>query len=257
MRIHPRARRQIIASLVLLAGLAGTSPAFAYRPFDGTDAAVVDPGEIEIEFQPAGRLREGTERSLIAPATVINYGFAKNWELVLEGQLTTPLSSPGPTVLTNAAVLLKHVLIPGSLQNQSGPSIATEFGILAPDSSGASGTGASWAGIVSQRWEWGAVHFNVQTTLTRDHHADLFVGAIIEGPASWKIRPVAEIFYEDAIGKAQTVSGLLGFIWQVNDKLSFDLGVREARTSGHSVNELRAGLTVGFSPAPRLSTPHQ
>jgi hypothetical protein len=30
-----------------------SSPAFAYRPFDGTDAAVADLGEFEVEFQPA------------------------------------------------------------------------------------------------------------------------------------------------------------------------------------------------------------
>jgi hypothetical protein len=28
--------------------------ALAYRPFDGTDAAVADPGEMEVELQPAG-----------------------------------------------------------------------------------------------------------------------------------------------------------------------------------------------------------
>ena len=32
--------------------------AFAYRPFDGTDAAVAEPGEMEIEFQPAGLFRQ-------------------------------------------------------------------------------------------------------------------------------------------------------------------------------------------------------
>jgi len=54
--------------------------------------------------------------------------------------------------------------------------------VLLPDSTGDSGIGASWAGIVSQRWDWGTVHFNVETLLTRDHHADVFVGTIIEGP---------------------------------------------------------------------------
>jgi hypothetical protein len=33
--------------------LGWTSEARAYRPFDGTDAAVADPGEVEIELQPA------------------------------------------------------------------------------------------------------------------------------------------------------------------------------------------------------------
>jgi hypothetical protein len=35
-------------------------------------------------------------------------------------------------------------------------------------------------------------------------------------------------------------------IWQVNDKLSFDVGFRHAITNGLNVNEIRAGLTVGF-----------
>ena len=35
------------------------SPAQAYRPFDGTDAAVADVGEVEIELQPVGKLTAG------------------------------------------------------------------------------------------------------------------------------------------------------------------------------------------------------
>jgi hypothetical protein len=48
-----------------------------YRPFDGTDAAVAAPGELEIELQPAGRLREGGTTTLVAPATVFNYGLSE------------------------------------------------------------------------------------------------------------------------------------------------------------------------------------
>ena len=40
---------------------AGAPPAFAYRPFDGTDAAVTEPGKAEVELQPAGRLQEGSQ----------------------------------------------------------------------------------------------------------------------------------------------------------------------------------------------------
>jgi len=233
------------AGIVGLATVLCAGPASAYRPFDGTDAAVADVGELEIELQPAGLLKEGSERFLLAPVTVVNVGFVKDWELVLQGQLTTPLSSPEPTSFTDGAVLLKHVLRPGVLQDQTGPSIATEFGMLLPDTTGPSGIGASWAAIVSQRWDWGTVHFNVQTELTRDHHADVFVSTIIEGPYTWKVRPVAEVFYENEFGQFQTLSGLVGLIWQVNDKLSFDVAVREARTNGHAVSELRAGLTFG------------
>jgi hypothetical protein len=221
-------------------------PARAYRPFDGTDAAVAAKGEMEIELQPAGRLRDESGTSLIAPATVINYGLTEDWEAVLEGIGQTPLSPPGPTNLTGAGAFLKHVLVPGSLQDKTGPSIATEFGVLLPDSTGDSGVGASLAGIVSQRWDWGTIHLNAEAALTRDHHADVFLGAILEGPSKWTVRPVAEIFYENEFGKMETFSGLVGLIYRVRDDLSFDVAIRHALTNGHPVNEIRAGLTFGF-----------
>jgi hypothetical protein len=74
--------------------LVWSSDAFAYRPFDGTDAAVADPGEVEIELQPAGVLWNGGQKALIAPATVFNYGLIENWEAVLEGQVQTRFRRP-------------------------------------------------------------------------------------------------------------------------------------------------------------------
>jgi hypothetical protein len=198
-------------------------------------------------LQPAGRLRDETGTSLIAPATVFNYGVSEGWEAVLEGLGQTPLSSSGPTSLMAAGAFLKHVLQRGSLQDKTGPSIATEFGVLLPDSMGNSGVGASLAGIVSQRWDWGTIHLNVETGLTRDHHADLFLGGIIEGPSSWTIRPVAEFFYEKEFGQAETVSALIGAIWHVRDDLSFDVGLRHALRNGRPIDEVRAGLTFSFS----------
>lgn len=236
----------VSGSVVALCFMVWPDPASAYRPFDGTDAAVAAPGELEIEFQPAGRLRESGTTTLIAPATVVNYGLSEGWEAVFEGQGQTPLSPSGPTSLTAAGAFLKHVLQPGSLQDKTGPSIATEFGMLLPDSTGSSGVGASLAGIVSQRWDWGTVHLNAETALTREHRADVFVGGIVEGPSKWLVRPVAEFFYEKEFGQSETISGLIGLIWRVRDNLSFDVGLRHALTNGHSVNEIRAGLTFGF-----------
>ena len=238
-----------LGPIIALCLTASSGPAWAYRPFDGTDAAVAAPGELEIELQPAGRLREGGSTTLVAPATVINYGLSEGWEAVLEGQGQTPLSPSGPTSLTSAGAFLKHVIQPGSLQDQIGPSVATEFGMLLPDSTGRSGIGASLAGIVSQRWDWGTIHLNAATALTRDHHADVFLGGIIEGPPKWSIRPVAEFFYEREFGQSETISGLVGLIWRVRDNLSFDVGLRHALTNGHPVNEVRAGLTFGFPMA--------
>jgi hypothetical protein len=235
-----------ILCLSIATMIAMTMPAAAYRPFDGTDAAVTDVGKMEIELQPAGAQHDEAGTTLIAPATRFNFGFQEGWEAVLEGQLETPLSPTGPSSLTAAGMFLKNVIRPGSLQDKTGASIATEYGVLLPDSIGSSGFGASWAAIVSERWEWGAVHLNLQTELTREHHGDIFLGAILEGPSKWTVRPVAEFFYEREFGQFETLSALVGLIWQVNDDLSFDLAVRHAITNARPVNELRAGLTVGF-----------
>jgi hypothetical protein len=234
----------------------GLETASAYRPFDGTDAAVAEKDKVEIELQPAGILKDASGKTLIAPAARFNYGFMENWEAVLEGQFENPLSPSGPASLRAAGAFLKGVLREGSLQNKTGPSVATEFGVLLPDSQGSSQFGASLAGIVSQRWDWGAIHLNGVAELTREQHADLFAGVIIEGPSKWTVRPVAEVFYEKEFGKSETVSGLVGLIWQVREDLSFDVGLRHALTNGHPVNELRAGMTVGFSLA-SLHSPHR
>src|SRR5712672_1029768 len=224
-------------SVIALCLIAWSGPAWAYRPFDGTDAAVAAPGELEIELQPAGRLREGPTTTLVAPATVFNFGLSEGWEAVFEGQGQTPLSPQGPTSWTAAGAFLKHVVLPGSLQDKNGPSVATEFGVLLPDSTSNSGVGASLAGIVSQRWDWGTVHLNGEMALTREHHGDVFVGGIIEGPSKWAVRLVAEFFYEKEFGQSETVSALIGLIWRVRDNLSFDVALRHAITNGHHVNE--------------------
>ncbi len=222
---------------------------FAYRPFDSTDAAVVDVGEIEIEFGPAGFRRSDTERTAIAPAYVLNYGFAKNWELVVEGRGEHPLPPAEDTRsrLVANALFLKGVLQEGVLQDKAGPSVATEFGILLPGINDERGVGASWLGIVSQRWSWGTIHFDAGAALTREHRADLFVGTIIEGPYDWTVRPVAEVVYEREFNTKETFAVLGGAIWRVRDNLSFDAGLREAWVNRHPETELRAGLTFAFS----------
>jgi hypothetical protein len=208
---------------------------------------VADLGELETEFQPAGALWEGSQTTLIAPDLVFNFGFQENWEATLEGRLETPVSPAEPPRITDVALLLKGVLRPGSLQDKQGPSIATEFGLLLPDGSGESGVGASLAGIASERWDWGTIHLNIKAEVTPEQHADLFVSTIIEGPFKWKVRPVAEVFYEDNFGEAQTFSGLAGAICQVRDNLSFDAAFRRAFTDGRPVSEIRAGVTFGFN----------
>jgi hypothetical protein len=224
------------------------APAQAYRPFDGTDAAVAETGEMEIELGPVEALRDGVERVLFAPDLKINYGFMPGWEASLEGKVSHGLTTGIPGVgLVEGEALLKGVLREGSLQEKSGPSIAAEFGALLPGINDEHGTGAILTGIASQRWSWGTVHFNAQIALTRERqHADYFFDTIIEGPHDWAVRPVAELFYERDVGLFRARSALIGAIWQVQDNIAVDFGLRGARVNDHSAGELRAGVTFAF-----------
>jgi hypothetical protein len=190
--------RTVLFMVVSTSMVAWSGISFAYRPFDSTDAAVADVGQLEIELGPVGFRRANDAGTIVAPAYVINYGFAKNWEVVLEGRAEHPLAptSDLQSVLVGDALFLKGVLREGALQEKSGPSVATEFGALMPGFGDEQGWGASWLGIVSQRSSEGTIHFNLGAALTREHRGDLFVGTIFEGPYDWKVRPVAEVVYE-------------------------------------------------------------
>ena len=243
-----RLRRVSLASswTITLAICLGVDPAAAYRPFDGTDAAVAGLNEFETELEPVGWLRTGAQSSLVAPNVVFNYGFADRWEAVLQTEMLTPLAGGGEANLQTTAAFLKYVIRPGVLQGQSGVSIATEFGPLLPGVNADPGTGFSWAGIVSQRWDWGTAHFNVETNLTRDHQAEAFLDVILEGPWTWTVRPVFETFYDKVWTETETRSVLVGAIWQVDHDLALDAAFRYATVNGRAVNEIRAGLTFAF-----------
>ena len=237
-----------VAAFATAAALTSWSgEADAYRPFDGTDAAVAETGEIEIELGPLEYLRAGAERSLLAPDLRVNYGFIPGWEASIEGKLTHDLTAGIPgTSLIESDALLKGVLCEGTLQEKPGPSIATEFGVLLPGINDQHGTGAVLNGIVSQRWNWGTVHLNTQFELTRQQHVDYFLDSIIEGPHDWPVRPVAEFFYESDASVFRTGSALIGAIWQVQDNIAVDFGLRGARVNGQTAGEIRAGVTFAF-----------
>jgi hypothetical protein len=233
----------LVAALALCLG---AQPASAYRPFDGTDAAVAGVNETEIELQPFGYQRTGSQSTAIAPFVIYNYGFADRWEMVLQTEMLSPITGGGQPSIAATGAFLKYVIVPGVLQDKPGVSIATEFGPLLPGLNADPGVGFSWAGIVSQRWDWGTAHFNVEANLTRDHQAEAFVGVILEGPSTWKVRPVFETFYDKVWNETESRSVLLGAIWQVDHDLSLDAAYRYGIVNGHAVNEIRAGVTFAF-----------
>lgn len=240
---------RIVLSGCLLCLPIWTPDAFAYRPFDSTDAGVAGPGEFELEFGPVGYLREGRERSLIAPAVVANFGISGDREIVLEGKLKTlqgDLSEGSRTSLVDTALSLKQVHRRGSLQDGIGLSVASECGILLPTVHGEPGAGASCAGIISQRWPAATIHINAALARTRDNTWNRFVGGIVEGPYDWPIRPVFEVFREQDTSGARTNSALIGAIWRARKNLSLDLGLRTAQSNDQNIFELRVGFTVAF-----------
>ncbi|MGO8995954.1 MAG: hypothetical protein ACLQVI_21785, partial [Polyangiaceae bacterium] len=106
--------------------------------------------------------------------------------------------------------------------------------------------GASLDVITSYQWSWGALHWNEWFEYTRDHHAYLFSGVILEGPHEWLVRPVSELYVEKEFNGNLSESALLGAIWEVRDWFQVDLGVRRARTGSDDVTEVRFGFTCSI-----------
>lgn len=226
------------------AALAWPAIARAYRPFDETDADVTPPDELEVELGPVAYLRE-PPRHLLAPSLVVNYGLAPRWEINVEARgllyVGSGLVLPRDRLL-DTGVNVKTVLRRGALQGASGPSIATEVGLLVPSLRGEPRFGVSGALIASERWRPLAVHVNLLAALDRDGELDTQVGAIVEGP-EWRVRPVAEVFVERELPSTRTRSALLGAIWQVDGRLSIDLAGRVARENDTTIEEVRLGAT--------------
>ncbi|MGA7120957.1 MAG: hypothetical protein WBY94_12715 [Polyangiaceae bacterium] len=218
----------------------------AYRPFDGTDADVTARGEFELELGPAHFYALGGNRYLIAPATVLNLGIAKNMELVVDFQQFVglqPVWNESRVRLLDTDVLLKWVLRPGILQGETGPSIALESGPLLPEIGAETGFGAQANFIFSYRWPAGSVHMNELGAYARSGNLDLFSSVILEGPIDWAVRPVSEAFVEHEFGEGSTYSVLVGAIWSVRDSLALDVGFRGALVDGTRAEEVRLGFT--------------
>jgi len=213
----------------------------AYRPFDSTDAAVADQGAFEVELSPLSYRHDDDGTAWIAPSARFNYGFAEDWEAVLEGQAEH--FSNMRSRVTEAQLDIKGLLREGSLQEKEGWSLGTEASVLLPGLNTEDGAGFELTGIASRRWDWGTIHLNVATELSRDQRLGMFLGGIIEGPDDWPVRPVAEVNYQREFSTHEETSVLVGAIWKVRDHLAFDLGVRHAWVDRRADEQVRAGVT--------------
>ena len=232
--------RKFIAPLMGLA-LSWPGEALAYRPFDSTDAAVADKGVWEVELEPLGWQHNDAGVGWVAPAAIVNYGFAENWEMVLEGRNT--VFARGGAEFSDAAASLKTVFREGSLQEKEGVSLGSEFSVLLPGIRADDGAGLEWVLLASDRKSWGAWHVNIGPELTRDGRGAMVMGGILEGPHDWVVRPVAELRYEKTFGGEELFAQLIGLIFPVREGLALDIAYRHAREGGRPDEQIRAGLT--------------
>jgi len=248
MRSHRGPRLALLAAPVV-ASLTLATSARAYRPFDGTDADVAPQGDFELELGPVHWYSQGPAHYLIAPATVLNLGFAPGCEIVADLQNFVALDGlPGQASdrLLDTDVFLKMVLVRGSMQGAGpGPSFALELGPLLPNVHGVDGLGASLNAIVTQRWKDITIHVDDWAELTRgDLHLDWFTGMILEGPFEARVRPVGELFVEhEFVANVTTWSALAGGIWHAGEELDLDMGLRIARVGDERAAEVRLGFT--------------
>ena len=210
-----------------------------YRP-KVVDAADTQDAELVIMIDDA---------VLPPDAIVLNAGICPRLELVVEGRGLAPLD-PGASErryqIVDTGLTAKGLLRRGSLQGESGPSVAVEAGVLLPTLHDEGGVGGEAIGIVSQRFRHLTAHLNGEVAYTRSETWELGLGLILEGPAWRGVRPVVEATVAREVGEANLASGLAGVIWEARPGLSFDLAFRYARDDGTDTREVRAGLTWTF-----------
>jgi len=219
--------------------------AWAYRPFVSTDAAVAEPKEVEIEVGYFNLDRNRHENTISTPHTVLNYGVAKNVELV--GEFT--LQESPDVELTDLSLSVKAVLREGALQEKPGVSVAVEVGPLLPSTlPHEHRVGFEAIGIVSGKLAPVTVHVNGGGGLDRTGELFGVWGVIGELPVHPKLRLVAEVNGQSTQGAPPNNSALLGVIWQPTAKnLFLDVGIRHGISRAAPDWQFTLGLTYGFS----------
>ena len=242
-------------ALLVLAVAAGPGRAFAYRPFVSTDAAVAEPGEVEIEFGYIGfRQRQGNGTAIVAPTIIANLGLLRDLELVAETKAIHDLSSGDErSHAEDTEVSVKWVAHEGVLQDRGpAPSVAVELSLLAPTAPDERHVGGELTGIASGTVLGWTYHLNGGAKLDPvDSQPGVIWGIIVERPLRGGLRAVAEVNGEAVRGEPPDDSALLGAILDVPvgvplHGLSFDVGVRRGISSAAPDWGGTAGFTIAF-----------
>lgn len=245
---HPyRRRRRFGVSGVFALGvlLAAPGTSRAMRPFDGTDAAVPEEGEFELELGPSYGVAARSQQWTM-PGAGFNFGIASDWELSVDVRDVGGIDRAGTEAATSfeSELHLKSIVRRGCLQGRTGPSIAAEFGTFIPgeDASRASAGGVSL--IVSEELDLLTLHLNLEVARDSTATSTVTSSLIISGPDALRLRPVAELSTQHELGRSNTYGALAGAILQATDVASFDAAFRGTLTDGGEAGaEVRLGLT--------------
>ncbi len=239
--------RTILISILTIF-IAGISDVYAYRPFESTDAAVVEKGETEIEIGVYSFTDDKGLDEITIPSLVYNYGLSDTWQFVAEFDIQIYKEGDDDNrELKDPAIFLKNVFKEGFLQDKEGSSIAAEFGVLLPSTvNGEHTTGLEAIGIYSGKISDFVYHLNFGGELDRkDFKLNGIWGAILEYPFDGKFRVVGEINGTFQRRGLPSNSGLIGFIWELGD-FNLDFGVRRGFSSTASDWGLTTGITFSF-----------
>jgi len=246
-----------VVSLLAL-GVSAIAPATAdaYRPFVSTDAAVADPGDVDVEFGYVGFRRKGNRTTLVAPAVIGNLGLVRDLELVGEFKLLSDLAhdrAEDRTRFEDTAISVKWVAREGALQERgNAPSLAVELSLLVPTRRGEHRPGGELVGIASGTALGWTYHLNGGALIepSGNHPAPVW-GVIVEHAIRDGVRAVAEVNGESGTGAGPDNSALVGAIWELKapaplHELSLDVGLRHGIS--HAADEWggTAGFTVAF-----------
>jgi hypothetical protein len=232
-------RSSPILSLLLLMA----NPAWAYRPYDSTDADVAEDDEVELELG-------WEELDLVGVPTdgiraVFNIGLGRDRELVLEGSWLRAQASVGDTgsSITGVGAFLKQVHRRGALQGESGLSLASECGALIPTRSEEAGLGGECLLVASHEVSALAIHINASVAYETDHRWSRSAGLIIEAAGERRLKPGIEVVYERSEASRSELSALAGMSWSMSEACAFDVAYRWGLEPSTDLREWRLGLT--------------
>ena len=243
----PRTALRLSACLLAAHCLFSTGVVHAYRPFNGTDSDVSDPGEFELELGPLEFVRDGSGNYLLAPDTVLNLGIAHRTEFIVDFVGTIPLQHQVGQAgyRRETALFLKFLLRKGVLQDEGGPSIALEAGPLLPQLNGDQSFGAAADLILSEKAGWFYAYLNNEGELSRERLEFAWSNSLIgEFRFNETLWPVMELTWQREIKSGESVySVLVGGIWRVTEGLDLDAAAVGGSVEGKPAFEGRLGLT--------------